>query len=93
MTHPFLEAESAEDAQEACTRIDLWRLRKVEELARFDPSYPYALSRGVLFYRLGRFPAAVQSFRDYLVADNGGRYALRARNYLAAANARAAEER
>ena len=48
LTHPFLEAETAEDAREACTRIDLWRLRKVEELARFDPSYPYALSRGVL---------------------------------------------
>jgi hypothetical protein len=34
----------------------------------------------------------VQAFRDYLGASEDGRYALRARNYLVAATARAVQE-
>jgi hypothetical protein len=91
--HPFVEGKESMNAAAACRAADQWRLRKVDELARLDPAYPYELARGVLFYRLGRFPSAVQAFRDYLTSPIDGRYALRARNYLAAALARANEER
>jgi hypothetical protein len=92
LTHPYVEGRGALAAREACIAADRWRLRKVEELARLDASYPYALARGVLFYRLGRFPEAVQAFRDHLGNDSEGRYFLRARNYLMAATARAVQE-
>lgn len=93
LEHPFVEGKASMSADDACRAADQWRLRKIEELARLDPEYPYALARGVLFYRLGRYPAAVQAFRDYLTSPMEARYALRARNYLAAALARANEER
>jgi hypothetical protein len=92
LAHPYVERTERMSPKDVCRVADQWRLRKVEELGRLDPQYPYTLARGVLFYRLGRYPAAVQAFRDYLVAPNGAGYALRARNYLAAANARAVEE-
>lgn len=92
LEHPFVEGRDNLSAAEVCRAADLWRLRKVEELGRIDPSYPYALARGVLFYRLGRYPAAAQAFRDHLTSSTDGRYALRARNYLVASLARASEE-
>jgi hypothetical protein len=92
LDHPFLEGKEKMSAAEACRAADQWRLRKIDELGRLDPAYPYALARGVLFYRLGRYPAAAQAFRDYLASATDGRYALRARNYLVAALARANEE-
>jgi hypothetical protein len=93
LEHPFIDGKENMKPAEACRAADQWRLRKVEELSRLDPEYPYALARGVLFYRLGRYPSAAQAFRDYLSSPIDGRYALRARNYLVAANARANEER
>jgi hypothetical protein len=93
LDHPFVEGKENLSAADACRLADQWRLRKIEELSRLDPTYPYALARGVLFYRLGRYPSAAQAFRDYLSSPSGGRYALRARNYLAASAARANEER
>ena len=92
LTHPYVEGRPGLDAKQACRAADLWRLRKIEELARIDASYPYTLARGVLFYRLGRYPEAAQAFRDHLGAAEDGPYLLRARNYLATATARAAEE-
>jgi len=89
LEHPFVEGKQAMSAVDACRAADVWRLRKVEELGRIDPAYPYALARGVLFYRLGRYPSAAQAFRDHLSTD--GRFGLRARNYLVAALARASE--
>ena len=91
LTHPYAQNASGTSPKDACRAVDQWRLRKVEALARIDPSYPYQLARGVLAYRLGDHAAAVQAFRDHL-AKNDGTYALRARNYLAAAVARANEE-
>ena len=91
LEHPFVDDRHKLAAVEACRAADQWRLRKIDELGRIDPTYPYALARGVLFYRLGRYPAAAQSFRDYLATTNG-RYALRARNYLAAAVSKAHDE-
>ena len=87
-----MEGRGGLGAKDACRAADQWRLRKIEELARLDPSYPYVLARGVLYYRLGRYPEATQAFRDYLGAAEDGRYVLRARNYFATAVARAAEE-
>ena len=92
LTHPYVEGRGGLGAKDACRAADQWRLRKIEELARLDPSYPYVLARGVLYYRLGRYPEATQAFRDYLGAAEDGRYVLRARNYFATAVARAAEE-
>ena len=92
LTHPYVEGRSGLDAKQACRVADQWRLRKIEELAHIDASYPYALARGVLFYRLGRYPEAAQAFRDYLGAAEEERYVLRARNYLATATARAVVE-
>src|SRR5262245_15817266 len=66
LEHPYVEGKENLGAVEACRAADLWRLRKVEELSHIDAEYPYALARGVLFYRLGRYPTAVQSFRDFL---------------------------
>lgn len=64
--------------------IDRWRLRKVDEVAKLDPSYPHELARGVLLYRLGAHLAAAQAFRDHLAERPDGAHALRARNYLVA---------
>jgi hypothetical protein len=74
-----------------CLLADRWRLRKIEELAARDPAYPRLLARGVLLFRMGDYPAAAQAFRDHLAGANDPPYALRARNYLLAANARADE--
>jgi hypothetical protein len=93
LEHPFVEGKENLSTADACRLADQWRLRKIEELSRLDPFYPYALARGVLFYRLGRYPSAAQAFRDYLSSPTEGRYALRARNYLVASVARASEER
>jgi hypothetical protein len=92
LTHPYVEGRGGLEAKDACRAADQWRLRKIEELERLDPTYPYGLARGVLFYRLGRYPEAAQAFRDYLGAADDGRYVLRARNYLATTVARAVEE-
>jgi hypothetical protein len=92
LDHPYVESKGSMNERDACRAADQWRLRKIEELSRIDPSYPYALARGVLFYRLGRYPAAVQALRDYLSEGTDRRQVLRARNYLVAAEARATEE-
>ena len=88
LTHPPVEQSSA-SPKEACLWADEWRLRKIAEIARVDPSYPAGLARGVLLYRTGRYPAAADALRDYLGSSEDGAYALRARNYLAEASARA----
>jgi hypothetical protein len=89
LMHPPVETAVVSFA-DACRLADEWRLRKVTEIARFDPAYPAALARGVLLYRLGRYPAAADALRDHLRSASGGAFALRARNYLAEATARAA---
>jgi hypothetical protein len=90
LAHPWVEREVA-DAGEACRAADQWRLRKVDELSLLDPAYPQALARGVLYFRLGRYPDAAQAFRDHLASSPDGPYAARARNFLAAALRKAEE--
>jgi hypothetical protein len=90
LTHPIVPSASGPSPKDVCRAIDQWRMRKVEDLARIDSSYPFLLARGVLFARMGNHQAAAQSFRDYL-AKSDGSYALRARNYLASVVALAGE--
>ena len=84
LTHPSLVSGMQGDEVD-CRAIDQWRLRKVNELAQLDPSYPADLARGVLLFRLGAHTAAAEAFRNHLVKYPEGPHALRARNYLLAA--------
>lgn len=89
---PKLATASAPTPQAAQQSLDQWRLRKLEELAQIDPSYPYQMARGVLLYRLGAHLPAAQAFRDHLEEHPDGWHALRVRNYLRAALDRAAHD-
>lgn len=93
LAHPSaLAASGAPGAPVDCRLVDRWRLRKVNELAQIDSSYPHELATGVLLYRLGAHSAAAQAFRDHLAERPDGSHALRVRNYLMAAMERAAED-
>jgi hypothetical protein len=87
LTHPV--AEDARSPEQACRSADAWRLRKIGELAKVDRAYPYALARGVLLYRLGRYAESAQALHDHIASAPDGPYALRARNWHVAAIARA----
>jgi tetratricopeptide (TPR) repeat protein len=76
----------------ASSAADQFRLRKVDELSALDPSYPRDLARGVLQFRLGRYPLAVEAFRRHLEMHPEGPHTLRAQNYLRAALGRANDE-
>lgn len=85
------------DAQkDAALRIALaaeqYRLRKIDELGALDPTFPAQLGRGVVFYRLHRYPLAVEAFRRHLEDHPEGPFTLRAQNYLRAALGRATED-
>jgi len=69
-----------------------YRLKKIEELAAVDPSFPAHLARGVVLFQLQRYPLAVESFRRHLDASPDGPMTLRAQNYLRAALGRARED-
>jgi hypothetical protein len=71
---------------------DTYRLRKIDELALVDPTYPRDLARGVVLYRLRRYGLALESFRRHLDEHPEGPDTLRARNYLRAALERARED-
>jgi tetratricopeptide (TPR) repeat protein len=81
----------SDDAGRIRAYHDEYRLKKIDELAGLDPSYPAELARGIVLYRLGRYLPAVQAFRRHLDASPDGPFTLRARNYLRAALARAEE--
>jgi hypothetical protein len=66
-------------------------MRKIEELAAVDPSYPADLARGVVLYGLHRYAASTELFRRHLDVHPDGPFTLRAQNYLKASLARAAE--
>jgi hypothetical protein len=68
-----------------------YRLKKLEELAALDPTYPMALARGIVLYQMGRHHLAAESFRTHLEGAPDGPYTLRAQNYLRAAVTRATE--
>jgi len=87
------------DPKEAKAREELarayaeqYRLKKIDELAALDPGYEADLARGVVNYRMGRYPAAAESFRRHLERRPDGPFTLRAQNYLRAALGRARDE-
>jgi hypothetical protein len=55
---------------------DRWRLGKIEAWGARDPSYPLDYARGVVLFRLGRFPESARAFAT--VRERGGPYAERA---------------
>lgn len=102
IAHPIRDAAPAtvpaRDAPTAAARAlsarraeDQYRLKKIEEIAALDPSYPRDLARGVVLYRLERYLAAVEAFRRHLDASPEGPHTLRAQNYLRAALGRASD--
>jgi hypothetical protein len=78
-------------AERAAHAAERYRLRKIDELAGIDPSYPADLARGVVHYRLHDYTRSVESFRRFLLDHPDGPYKLRAQNHLRAALARAAD--
>jgi hypothetical protein len=72
-------------AQRAPEIAEQYRLKKIDELRALDPAYPADLARGVVFFRLHRFPQAVEALRKHLEDHPDGPYAVRAENYLRAA--------
>jgi hypothetical protein len=65
------------------------QLEYVTALSRRDPSYPRWLARGVVQYQLGAFHEAADAFVAHLAEHPDGAYALRAKNHLLAALAKA----
>ena len=92
LAHPPLPPDADVPAAALHVFADNYRLKKLEELARLDKSYPIDLGRGVLHYRLGKYPLALEDFRRYLDANPDGPFTLRAQNYLRAALGRARSE-
>jgi tetratricopeptide (TPR) repeat protein len=78
-------SELAERRAVSRAQTQQYRLKKVEELARLDPSFAAHLARGVVEYQRGRYALAAEHFRRHLEAAPDGPYTLRARNYLLAA--------
>lgn len=76
----------------AATLADEHRLKKIGELEAIDPTFPADLARGVVLYRLQRYPLAVEAFRRHLDVHPDGPLTLRAQNYLRAALGRALED-
>jgi len=84
LQHPVLDG-SVRDANTSRRARAEWLLRKVDELGHLDPAYPLLLARGVLLYRLERYAPSAEALRAHLLSGADPPYALRARNYLAAA--------
>ncbi len=66
-----------------------WRWEKVRRIAQVDPEYPGAYAIGVTQFRRKNYPAAAESFRDWLDAHPDGAWTLRARSFLRASVERA----
>lgn len=66
-------------------QVTQFLLRKVDDLGTLDGAYPRDFARGVVLYRMGRFPLAVEAFRAHLDAHPDGPLTLRAQNHLRAA--------
>jgi hypothetical protein len=60
-------------------------LRKVDELAAIDATYPRQFARGIIQFRTGDFRRAAQSFSAHLDGAPDGPWAIRAQNHLRAA--------
>jgi hypothetical protein len=60
-------------------------LRKVDELAAIDVTYPRQFARGIIQFRTGDFRRAAESFATHLETNPDGPWSIRAQNHLRAA--------
>jgi hypothetical protein len=67
------------------------KLGYVAALAQYDQDYPAHLARGVILYQIGAYPESAVELGQHLSQQPDGRWALRARNYLAACGAALSE--
>lgn len=79
------KAECEEIANVETQALEDWRLEKVKRLGAIDPTYPTTFALGVVHYRLGRYGASAEAFRDWIRDHPDGSLALRAQNHLRAA--------
>lgn len=85
--HPVPLRGSAEQLDGAALlhQKNQFLLRKIDDFASVDGSYPASFARGVVLFRMGRYPLAVEAFRRHLDGHADGPWALRAQNHLRAA--------
>jgi hypothetical protein len=84
------EARAIAATPKQCHQLDLaftaaaetWLIEKVKRLRSIDEAYPVDYALGVVHYREREYPAAVQSFRDWIDAHPDGLFTIRARDYL-----------
>ncbi|UQA58784.1 hypothetical protein [Polyangium aurulentum] len=86
LEHPAGGRNDAEGARAS------FLLRKIDELAGFDATYPRLLARGIVLYRQGDYRRAAEAFGAHLEASPDGPWTLRAQNHLRAALERGAAE-
>jgi hypothetical protein len=67
------------------------KLGYVAALAKHDHEYPAQLAQGILLYQRGAHAESAAALRAHLDRSSDGRWALRARNYLAACGAALSE--
>lgn len=59
-------------------------LRRIDEIAALEPSYPTLFAKGVVLFQMGQFERASVAFDDYVRTTHDGPYRLRAINHLKA---------
>ncbi len=60
-------------------------LRRIDDLAKLEPTYPVPYAKGIVLYQMGHFEASAIAFDTYLQQVSSGPYRLRAVNYLKSA--------
>ena len=59
-------------------------LRRIDDLAKLEPSYPATYAKGIVLFNMGHFEASASAF-DAFLQQGDGPYRLRAVNYLKSA--------
>jgi hypothetical protein len=86
----FLLARPAPDGPDRDSDLQR-KLGYVAALAQHDREYPAHLAQGVLLYQIGAYAESAAELGQHLSQQPDGRWALRARNYLAACGAALSE--
>ena len=84
LAHPPLPPGAAGSHVSASVYQEQARLKKIEELEKFDPTYPALYAKGIVLYRLGAYQPATEAFSRYIEGTPNGAYRLRATNYMRA---------
>jgi tetratricopeptide (TPR) repeat protein len=91
LEHPAGGREAADGARTEGAKAS-FLLRKIDELAALDATYPRLFARGVVLYRQGEYRRAAEAFGAHLDASPDGPWVLRAQNHLHAALEQGAAE-